>query len=126
MYSTLKFRYLTSNKEEMSDNGQIIDTTEVANNDLNDENEVTYADQCDIFYAPESPSIEKVLQQQNQEQEQTLNTNEVIDEINEELNNELTLTDPEDDDNDEAKEDWRQKDKHIFILSDAGKPIYTL
>ena len=29
-------------------------------------------------------------------------------------------------DNSEVDEDWRNKDKHIFVLSEAGKPIYTL
>ena len=26
----------------------------------------------------------------------------------------------------ESDDNWRNQDKHVFILSEAGKPIYTL
>jgi hypothetical protein len=52
---------------------------------------------------------------------ESFESNQVINEENGIINED------EDEDENEINDDkWRNQDKHVFILSEAGKPIYTL
>ena len=86
----------------------------------------------EIFYAAESTrlsfAIDDVIKEENVANE-TFDDKELekaiklsVDDETEKLNQEREAQE-----NENALDlDWKSQDKHVFILSEAGKPIYTL
>ena len=99
-----------------------------------------------IFFAPESThllystiddgikeeSVTLNLEKENfdhDELEKAINLGVVLNDEkeNEAVNEESSLGGAsQDESNSVIDTEWKEKDKHIFILSEAGKPIYTL
>jgi hypothetical protein len=103
----------------------------MASNEGLNAGEVVPGDNCDVFYASEVASLDKV---HSQIEILSLAKEVDIEEISTvNLNTTPVENEPKEDDNqveedydDELKEEWKLHDKHVFILSEAGKPIYTL
>ncbi len=95
-------------------------------------------DNCDIFYAPElqTSDLDKT---HNQIEILSLNKDtDYIEVVSLNANDASTVVEENqmvrDENKDQVEEyyddalnpEWKLKDKHVFILSEAGKPIYTL
>ena len=84
---------------------------------------------AEIFYAPESTRLSF-----SEKKDLTIEE-EIFDEkeIEKAIQLGVEVDEKEIEDNSEQEEnssvldaDWKEKEKHVFILSEAGKPIYTL